>query len=262
MSAPLASDLVRVSFDQELRVLTIRIDTGHRANIINKQVLERLSGTVCAAIEKYPGLRAVVVRGRDDAFCGGADVTDLLRQEKPSRREMLLGEHALFRQIEELPVVSVAVLTGPCLGLGAHIALACDFRIARADTRLGLPESRVGISASVQRLSRFVGIGRAKEMLLLGRELGARQALDWGLVTEVAEADEFEDRVASLVRASAGAAPLATAAIKISVEADYPWDDSRHAAEVDRALEALDTDDFSEGILAIRERRRPNFTGH
>src|ERR1700722_18203164 len=129
MSVPLASELVLASFDQELRVLTIRIDTGHRANIINKQVLERVSATVGTAIEKYPGIRAVVVRGRDDVFCGGADVTDLLQQEKPSRREMLLAEHSLFRQIEELPVVSVAVLTGPCLGLGAHIALACDFRI-------------------------------------------------------------------------------------------------------------------------------------
>ena len=61
MSVPLASELVLASFDQELRVLTIRIDTGHRANIINKQVLERVSATVGTAIEKYPGIRAVVV---------------------------------------------------------------------------------------------------------------------------------------------------------------------------------------------------------
>ena len=99
-------------------------------------------------------------------------------------------------------------------------------------------------------------------MLLLGRQMSADQALQWGLVTQVADAPEFEERVARLVRACAATAPLAIAAVKASIEADYPWDESRHSAELAGALEALDTEDFRAGVEAIRQSRRPSFTGH
>jgi enoyl-CoA hydratase/carnithine racemase len=253
--------MVRVSFHSESRVLTLRIVTSHQANLITPSVLEEIGAAVAGIAGTYPGMRALVIRGRDEVFCGGAEVHELIELDKPGRLRMLTGEHELFRRIEQLPFPTVAVLTGPCLGLGTHLALACDFRIARSDTRLALPETRVGISATVQRLSRFVGIGRAKEMLLLGRQLDAERALEWGLVCEVADAPEFEDRVARLVRACAATAPLAIAAVKASIEADYPWDESRHAAELAQALEALDSEDFREGVESVQQHRRPRFTG-
>jgi enoyl-CoA hydratase/carnithine racemase len=262
MSIPVASDTVQVTFDSQSRVLTLRFVARHQANLVTPRVVEELGAAVAGIADRYPGTRTLVLRGRDDVFCGGAEVQELLELDKPGRLQMLTGEHELLRRIEQLPCPTVAALTGPCFGFGLHLALACDFRIARSDTRIALPETRVGISATVQRLSRFVGIGRAKEMLLLGRQLDAEKALQWGLLTEVAGADEFEDRVARLVRASAATAPLAIAAVKASIEADYPWSVSRHAAELAGALDALDTDDYREGTEAIRQSRRPSFTGH
>ena len=119
---------------------------------------------------------------------------------------------AIFNKIERCSLPVICVLQGYCLGLALELALACDFRIAAERTKLGLPESRLGIIPDVGgtvRLVKLIGPSRAKDLILTGRNLDLSQALDWGLVNAVYPKSELEAGVAEWVESLAAAAPLA-----------------------------------------------------
>jgi enoyl-CoA hydratase/carnithine racemase len=166
-------------------------------NAINGQVLDEIV-TALEAWEADPAVTAVVLTGGiRNAFCTGGDIAQLFGEEMASlgREERLLlfdRFQRIYSRIEVYPKPTVAAINGVAIGGGLELALVCDLRVASDVAYFSMPELKHGIIpglGATQRLSRFVGVGRAKEMLLLGRMIRADTALAWGLVDRLAPRD-------------------------------------------------------------------------
>src|SRR6185369_3696614 len=157
--------------------------------------------------------RAIVVRGRGRAFCTGIDLAalagDRLRADWFRRWDVALA------RIEAIPVATVAAIQGPCLGGGLQITLCCDLRVASDDATFGLSAVRHGIipGLATYRLPRLIGMGAAREMMLLGETWDAARALAAGLVNRVVPLEALEPvtrDLATRLAANVRAASVAT----------------------------------------------------
>lgn len=207
--------------------------------------------------------RAMILTSANPAlFCAGADIKAFTQWDATSGRAHLEAIHALAREWERSPVVTIAAVNGLALGGGCEIAMACDVRLAALSASFGQPEVNLGIIpgfGGTQRLPRLVGEAKALEMNLLGMPISASEALEHGLVNRVVEDHELFDTALSWARKAAGQAPVAMAQIKrVSARGDL---DAGLAAEVDAFMAAFGSDDAREGIGAFIEKRTPKWQG-
>ncbi|HVO10720.1 MAG TPA: fatty acid oxidation complex subunit alpha FadJ [Vicinamibacteria bacterium] len=179
--------------DDGVLVLTIDVP-GEKVNTLGRGMIASFE-QLLAAIEDDAGVGAVVVRsGKPDNFIAGADIKDFSRIRSAEEGEALSrAGHAVFDRIERSRLPFVAAIHGGCLGGGTELALACRYRVASDDpkTALGLPEVMLGLlpgAGGSQRLPRLVGLATALDLILTGRSLKARRALEAGLVDEVCPA--------------------------------------------------------------------------
>ncbi|HEX4212352.1 MAG TPA: enoyl-CoA hydratase-related protein [Candidatus Dormibacteraeota bacterium] len=164
-------------------------------------------------------VRVVVLAGEGPAFCAGNDLRELASPEDGYER---IGEEyaTLLRAIRGLGKPTIAALHGPTVGIAVPIVAACDLRYAAEGATLRVPFAELGLTVeggASQTLPRLVGRGRALELFLTGRPLGAEEAERWGLVNGVVPEDQLESRVAEIAGRLAQAAPGAVAAIKRAV---------------------------------------------
>ena len=157
--------------------------------------------------------RAIVVRGRGRAFCTGIDLGALAGDRLPA--DWFRRWEVALAKIEAIPVATVAAIQGPCLGGGLQITLCCDLRVAGDDATFGLSAVRHGIipGLATYRLPRLIGMGPAREMMLLGETWDAARALTHGLVNRVVRLDELESmtrNLATRLAANVRAASVAT----------------------------------------------------
>lgn len=188
-------------------VVTVTFDSaGRKVNVFEPHLLEELASVV-TDLERGPPPPLVLFRsGKPSGFLAGADLHWIasLASEHEAQAMLRVGQE-LFGRIEALPMPTVAVIHGPCLGGGLEFALACSARIARDDevTRLGLPETQLGLIpgwGGTQRLPRLVGLPTAVEMICTGAPVTAREARRLGLVEALLVAEKFEDELAADVR--------------------------------------------------------------
>ena len=209
--------------EREDRVVVV-LNRPEVRNAIDQQMVDELH-TVCAHLERHP--KVLIIAGTDGVFASGADIGQLRERR---RDDALQGINStIFVRIAKLPMPVIAALDGFCLGGGAELAYAADFRIGTPSVRIGNPETGLGILAAAGaswRLKELVGEPVAKEMLLAGSVLRAERALAVNLITEIHEpsdlmaaAHSVADRIAtqdplavritkSVFHAPAGAHPL------------------------------------------------------
>src|SRR5260221_751747 len=164
-------------------VMTVVIDLPDRPmNVLDEGLLRDLDALI-ASLEHDQVLSLVVLRsGKESGFLAGADVEQLREIASPKQAETaILAGQELYNRIARLPMQTVAVIHGPCLGGGLELALACESRVARDDesTRIGLPETQLGVIpgwGGTQRLPRLVGLEPALRMILEGQRLPAAKA--------------------------------------------------------------------------------------
>src|SRR5205085_3429217 len=159
------------------------------------------------------GVRFVVLGGAGGAFTAGGDIAGFL--EQTSWDVSRLADNVAAPERCRKPVI--AALQGYVFGVGLELALACDFRLAADDVQLALPEATIGMipgSGGTQRLARLVGIGRAKDIIMRGRRVGADEALAIGLVGSLVPAAELDAAVDSLIAELSRHSPLALAMAK------------------------------------------------
>ena len=205
-----------VSVERRGKVALLRVDRP-RVNALSLGVLAELHDAVSTLTADLPG--AVVVTGTERAFSAGADISEF---GGPGRaREFAGGFAAALDALAALPRATVAAISGPALGGGLELALACDFRIAAEGARLGLPEVLLGVipgGGGTQRLARLVGPTKAKQLLLTGRYLGAEEALEMGLVDQVVPPADLLDEALGLASRLAAGAVLAQGFVKRAVD--------------------------------------------
>jgi 3-hydroxyacyl-CoA dehydrogenase/enoyl-CoA hydratase/3-hydroxybutyryl-CoA epimerase len=183
-------------------VMTVFVDMpGRPVNVADESLLRDMAALL-DHLEGDRSLSLVVFRsGKESGFLAGADLNQLQQiTTREAAETALRAGQELFTRIAELPMMTVAVIHGPCLGGGLEFALACKFRVARDDasTRLGLPETQLGLLpgwGGTQRLPRLIGVEPALRMILEGRRLPATKAQKWGLVDMAAPPDQFENAV-------------------------------------------------------------------
>jgi enoyl-CoA hydratase len=257
-------DVSHLGFRIERRgaVATVILDHG-RVNIVDPELIESLVEGLPSILED-PGVRCVVVRGKERIFVGGADLKVMRRLDADTYRAMRRWV-VVQRLLELAPKPVVAALNGHALGGGAELALACDLRILRDGASFGFPESTLGIfpgAGGSQRLPRLIGAHRAKRLIIDGTRLSAAQALEQGLVDIVAADEDFDDVVA---READRLAALPTATIGLIKQvidrgAGLPIDEAM-AVEEEYVLRNIALDDAAEGIQAFLDKRAPSFTG-
>jgi enoyl-CoA hydratase/carnithine racemase len=254
-------EFVRVERDGA--IATIRLDRPP-ANALAEPVSLEL-WDAARDVEADDGIRAVVVWGGERIFAAGADVKAMV-EFGPREVEPSVGAlEGALRHLEAIPKPVIAAINGYALGGGCELALACDFRYAAADARLGLPEIRLGIipgAGGTQRLPRLVGLSRARDLIFSGRHVDADEALDMGLVDAVASPGSVYDEALARARAFAAGPAMGYRAAKIALAAvgDRPL----HAGlDVEREVfrELFATQDQKEGMRAFLEKRQPRFTG-
>ena len=196
-------------------VMTVVIDMPDRPlNVLDEGLLRDLDALV-ASLEKDRTLSLVVFRsGKESGFLAGADVKQLqqIASSKEAETVLRVGQE-LYNRIALLPMLTVAVIHGPCLGGGLELALACGFRVARDDesTRIGLPETQLGVIpgwGGTQRLPRLIGLEPALRMILEGQRLAASKAQKLGLVDMLAPPDRFESAVQTFLTDRLAGKPL------------------------------------------------------
>ena len=265
--------LIDVGRSGDGRLATVRLNRPERRNALSIEMLEALTDAF-GELAVSPALRVTVLEGAGPDFCAGADFDDLERA-RASGSDPSADFAAPFgdtlRAIANHPVPVVASVRGRALGGGCQLVLACDLAVAAVDASLGIPSSRLGIVIpfdTVQRLVLAVGPRRAGELLYTGRTLFGDEARAWGLVAEVAPADELETVTAALAGRVALGAPLSIRASKrgIAIAVEHltleRGGDRRRVTDFDLMMaEALASEDLGEGIAAFRERRPPNFEG-
>ncbi len=175
-------------------VASLVLDVADRkVNVLNRQVMADLDAAL-DRVTAEPSFHLLLIRsGKDSGFLAGADLHDFAAISNAEQAAALseMGQR-LFDKLANLRVPTVAVISGPCLGGGLELALACDYRVVGAGpkTQLGVPEIELGLLPAwggTQRLPRVVGLERALHMILGAKRLGAHEALDWGLADAVEE---------------------------------------------------------------------------
>ncbi len=229
-------------------VATVTLDRPAAGNSVNELMASELR-EVCESVEADPDVWVVLLTGRGDAFCLGTD--------GPGPVENLRAAAAVAAVRK--PVI--AVLNGDAVDQGLEIALACDMRVASTYARLGLTHLARGAipwDGGTQRLPRLVGIGRAMDMLLTSRLLDAGEALEAGLVNELAEAADLRTRARARAGTVAGQGPIASRYLKEALlkGADMTLEQGLRL-EADLNIILQSTADRAEGVRSFLERRSP-----
>jgi 2-oxoglutaroyl-CoA hydrolase len=256
----MAYDGFRVERDGERGVATVTLDVPDKHNRVSMLARDQLRA-VFEELDTEDAVRFVVVAGAGDSFTAGGDIAGFL--EKSPWDVSRLADNVAAPERCTKPVI--AKLQGYVLGVGLELALACDFRLAANDVQVGFPEVTIGMipgSGGTQRLARLIGLGRAKDLILRGRRIGAEEALALGLVTEVVPAADLDAAVGRLVDELSRLSPLALAMAKRVLNHAYSG-----PLPLGLELEGLaygllqQTHDFHEGVQAFGEKRKPEFRG-
>ena len=227
------------------------LDRPEKRNAIDQATIDALHD-LCALLERTP--RTLIITGTDGVFAAGADIAQLRDRTADDARRAINA--TAFIRVHNLPMPVIAALDGYALGGGAELAYAADIRIATPSLRIGNPETGLGIIAAAGatwRLPEIVGDARASELLLTGRALDAEEALRWGLVSSLHQADELLAAAHRIVDRIAANDPLATQHTKRALRtprAGHP------AIEVELQAELFESPEKIRRMTDFLEKRR------
>jgi enoyl-CoA hydratase/carnithine racemase len=245
-------------------IVTVAINRPDKRNCLTLAMWRRL-GEIFTTLDARTEVRGLVLTGRGASFCAGADISEFATVRNDAQGAAVY-EHAVdgaLNAIRDCRKPTVARIVGPCAGGGCGVALACDFRIADASARLGIPAARLSNVYGVvetRLLLTAVGLRNAKRVLYGGELFPAARALELGLVDEVAA--DLDAAVEALLGAFKTSAPLSIAGSKLILNALAAGAVEEKSAAIAAVIkQAPESEDYREGRRAFAEKRAPVFTG-
>ena len=257
-------ELTTLRLDRDGPVARLVLNRPAQLNAINRQMLEDL-GTACGLVEGDPSIKVVTLTGEGRAFCAGADLRTVegLSPDSKKWEEFIRFWHRVFNRIEALPVPVIAAVHGMALAGGLELTMVADLVIADEAARLGDQHANFGLVAGgggTQRLPRLIGLRRAKELMLLGHWLSAREALEWGLINRVVPAGQLREKLNELAGQLASLSGSANRTVKLLANRglDLPLADGLEL-EIRSVGQHMKSADAREGLSAFVEKRKPKF---
>ena len=254
-----------IALERREAAAILTVDRPEAMNALDLEHLEALRDRL-AELAADDEARTVVLTGAGEkAFVAGADIKYMQGLDVLGARRWGELGHECGNLLETMPKPTIAALNGFALGGGCELALACDLRLASTNARLGQPEINLGVLpgwGGSLRLARATTLGFAKELVLTGRQVGAEEALERGLVNAVHEPGELWEKTLELCRALAAKSPVALAYAKEAVNLALQGDHRANLATEARLFAMLfATEDQQEGMAAFAEKRTPEFRG-
>lgn len=256
----------QVAVEQEGRVRVVFMNRPEKRNALSEKMTAELI-EVLGEADTDPGVGAVVITGRGEAFCAGADLGDFARmtaKTAPVLHREGMASTGLFKMGLKMTKPLIAAVNGHAMGGGCGLAAMCHLAVAGDNARFGTPEIRVGIFPFVifPLLIRAVGPRRALEMALLGQSLSAAEALSIGLINRVLPAEELHSAALQMASEVAGRSPLV---LRLGLNAFSTAMDM----EISKAMDYLNTlrvvdfmsEDLREGAMAFIQKRAPEWKG-
>jgi len=244
-------------------VTTITINRPKKLNALNKETIYELHSAFKEA-DLDSDIRVIILSGSGEkAFVAGADISEFSDFDtKEGANLSRQGQEILFDFIENLSTPVIAAVNGFALGGGLELAMACHFRIASDNAKMGLPEVSLGVIpgyGGTQRLPQLVGKGKAMEMIMTAGMISAEDAKHYGLVNHVVSQEDLLLLAEKLAAKIMNNSSTAIAAAIKAVNANFKDGVNGYQVEIDQFGNCFGTDDFEEGTSAFLEKRKANF---
>jgi enoyl-CoA hydratase len=254
----------------EGRIAVVRFDRGDGINALSAEAMRQLTAAA-RSFEDDGDTSVVVLTGHAKAFTAGFDLKDPEGRARGDmdlgalRRHLKLGPR-LTRAWQEMEQITIGAIEGFCVGGGVALAVALDFRVIAADAHLRVPEIGLGMNMSwqsVPRMLHLIGPARTKQAVILADQpISAEQAMQWGLVEEVAAPGEAFAAAMRMAEKVARQPPIPVAMTKLTVNRlAHALDDLASHMDLDQFALAGLTEDHKEGVAAFLGRSKPRFHG-
>ena len=249
----------------EDKIATVTINRPTKLNALNKATISDLSKAI-KLLGKNDDVRVIILTGfGEKAFVAGADISEFANYTIVEGAQLASeGQESLFDFIENLKKPVIAAVNGFALGGGLELAMACHFRVASDNAKMGLPEVTLGLIpgyGGTQRLPQLVGKGRAMEMIMTAAMISAEEAKQYGLVNHVVPQAELLIFTKTIAQKIIKNAPFAINKAIKAINANYTDGKNGFDTEIKAFGKCFGTQDFKEGTTAFLEKRKAEFTG-
>ncbi|MFD0863019.1 enoyl-CoA hydratase/isomerase family protein [Sungkyunkwania multivorans] len=254
---------ILISIENGIAIITI--NRPKKLNALNKATIEELH-VALKTLEGDAEVKVIIITGSGEkAFVAGADISEFAHfSEAEGGRLAAKGQELLFDLVENLGTPVIAAINGFALGGGLELAMACHFRVASDNARMGLPETSLGVIpgyGGTQRLAQLVGKGRAMEMIMTAGMIGTEKAFAFGLINHMVAQEELLPFCKKIATKITNNSPVAIAKAIQAVNAGFKEGIDGYKTEIKAFGECFGTEDFKEGTSAFLEKRKASFPG-
>ena len=254
-----------ILLSQKEALAIITINRPKKLNALNKATIEELHEAF-QVLDKDSSVKVIVITGSGEkAFVAGADISEFAHFTVDNGGKLAAkGQEMLFNFIENLSKPVIAAVNGFALGGGLELAMACHFRVASDNAKMGLPEVSLGVIpgyGGTQRLPQLIGKGNAMELIMTAGMISAEKAAALGLVNYVTTLEELMPLVEKLAGKIMRNSSVAIGAAIKAVNANFEDGVDGFEVEISEFGNCFGTEDFREGTTAFLEKRKANFLG-
>jgi enoyl-CoA hydratase len=254
-----------ILIEKQDNIAVITINRPTKLNALNKATIQELHDGF-KVLNEDKSVKAVIITGSGEkAFVAGADISEFANFSVEEGGKLAAqGQELLFDFVQNLSTPVIAAVNGFALGGGLELAMACHFRTASTNAKMGLPEVTLGVIpgyGGTQRLAQLVGKGRAMELIMTAGMIDAETAKNYGLVNHVVAQEELLDFTKGIASKIANNSSVAIAKAIEAINANFEDGTNGYEVEIKNFGLSFGTEDFKEGTTAFLEKRKAEFPG-